>query len=258
MAQKRLCNRLLYRREPGRYWLYDEPVNLQVLVNQLSLHGAQVDPVTDGKQALTRLNSDKKYDLVILDVMMPGLSGLEVCREIRKAHALSDLPVLMLTARNRPEDVVTGLEAGANDYLAKPFDSAELFARVKSLATFRKAVRHGLHLKRFNDEHSHAVGDQVLVQLARTIKSQCRQADVAGRYGGEEIAMLMPQTDAKAAGEVAERLRKAIADEPLITAGNRVLKITVSIGVATFIAADEWLDRLLGRADQALSLPSQG
>lgn len=449
----------------------DEPVNLQVLVNQLSLHGIKVDQVNSGKGALAKLADATEYDLVILDVMMPGMSGLEVAREVRKTQALSDLPILMLTARDRPEDVVAGLEAGANDYLAKPFDSAELLARVKSLATLRKAVRHSLnqarqlgaerkqreqleylrqfnqdlsstlelrqvlhrfldhvndfaphdlaffcldiqgnfqviaerethpyepnvrtqlhamctnwseilkvkaeplpiqisdelhqfgaavaqslsgawvgiplvnrgklmgtlfllrrnagrfedqelqlaftfsgqaglsienarlfeqvrqlamtdaltglynrrffftegamaveralrfgtplslllldidHFKRFNDEFGHAVGDLVLVKLAETIKRQCRQADIAGRYGGEEIAVLMPQTKESVAGEVAERLRRAIAELPLVTQDQHLLKVTVSIGVATFREEDKTLDKLLGRADDAL------
>jgi DNA-binding response OmpR family regulator len=107
----------------------------------LELEGYAVDMVADGAQALGRLLSggDGAYDLVILDVMLPGMDGLEVASRLRAAGAFT--PVMMLTAKSLPEDVVKGLEAGADDYLPKPFDLPVLLARVKGLLRRRDWAR---------------------------------------------------------------------------------------------------------------------
>jgi DNA-binding response OmpR family regulator len=108
----------------------------------LELEGHDVDMVGDGTQALGRLlGGPPVYDLVILDVMLPGMDGFEVARRMRQAGSFT--PVLMLTAKGLPEDVVSGLEAGADDYLAKPFDLAVLLARVKGLLRRRDWARGG-------------------------------------------------------------------------------------------------------------------
>ncbi|GAC1469900.1 MAG: response regulator transcription factor [Gemmatimonadaceae bacterium] len=94
--------------------------------------GYAVDVVADGRAALAFVSAAPP-DLVILDVMLPGVDGLEVCRRLR-ADTTADLPILMLTARDAVEDRVAGLEAGADDYLMKPFSFSELLARVRALA----------------------------------------------------------------------------------------------------------------------------
>lgn len=100
-------------------------------VTQLILEAADfsVDVEADGKVALDRAISDD-YDAVILDVMLPSMGGFDVCRELRRS---SRVPVLMLTARSDTTDIVVGLEVGADDYVTKPFEPAELVARVRSL-----------------------------------------------------------------------------------------------------------------------------
>ena len=109
------------------------------------LEGYEVDVVGDGAQALARLTPDSpvtpatKYDLVVLDVMMPGIDGFEVADRMRKAGNF--VPILMLTAKSLPADVVHGLEAGADDYLPKPFDLPVLLARVKGLLRRRDWAR---------------------------------------------------------------------------------------------------------------------
>ena len=110
----------------------DEPVNLQVLKNYLSLRQYNITLATSGHEALELLRSEKRFDLVILDVMMPRMSGYECCRKIREQHSLNALPVLMLTAKNQVDDLVAGFDAGANDYLAKPFSRHELLSRVRT------------------------------------------------------------------------------------------------------------------------------
>jgi signal transduction histidine kinase/CheY-like chemotaxis protein/sugar lactone lactonase YvrE len=110
----------------------DEPVNQQVLANHLSSQNYNVVQALNGKQALEAIRSDTNFDIVLLDIMMPRMSGYEVCEEIRKNHLASELPVIMITAKNQVSDLVQGLTVGANDYLAKPFSKDELIARLKT------------------------------------------------------------------------------------------------------------------------------
>ncbi|MBB6730989.1 ATP-binding protein [Cohnella zeiphila] len=119
----------------------DDPVNLQVLVNLLSLDRYKVLLAESGEEALRTLRGGAGADLVIADWMMPGMSGLELCRDIRKRYPPSELPVLLLTARTRPEDVLAGFRAGINDFLGKPVDSGELRARARTLIQLRKSVQ---------------------------------------------------------------------------------------------------------------------
>jgi len=86
----------------------------------------------NGKDALDYLDGNKKPDLILLDIMMPGMSGYDVCRKIREEFSSSELPIIMLTAKNRAEDLTEGFKSGANDYLPKPFAGNELTARIES------------------------------------------------------------------------------------------------------------------------------
>src|SRR5437588_12429125 len=107
----------------------DEEHILELARLYLSREGYQVESVADGGQALTRFGQ-LKPDLVVLDIMLPGKDGLTICREIRKQ---SQVPIIMLTARDEVTDKVVGLELGADDYLTKPFHPQELVARAKAL-----------------------------------------------------------------------------------------------------------------------------
>ncbi|MDQ2998872.1 MAG: response regulator [Chloroflexota bacterium] len=107
----------------------DEPAIGKLLLYQLSGFGYQVSYIQDGLSALQRLTAERP-DLVLLDVMMPQISGWEICRQIR---AYSTVPVIMLTAKSGDPDIVTGLEAGADDYITKPFSMAQLHARIEAV-----------------------------------------------------------------------------------------------------------------------------
>ncbi len=109
----------------------DERAVRESLRRALELEGYEIELAEDGLQALDRLAREDQPDAVILDVLMPGIDGLEVCRTLRGRG--SRLPVLMLTARTQVEDRVEGLDAGADDYLTKPFALEELLARVRAL-----------------------------------------------------------------------------------------------------------------------------
>lgn len=110
----------------------DEPLNCQVVADCLGLQGYSVVTVGDGQAALDMMEK-RSFALIILDVMMPKLSGYDVCRKVREVYASHEMPILMLSARNRAEDIATGLAAGANDYIGKPVERSVLVARVKNL-----------------------------------------------------------------------------------------------------------------------------
>ncbi|MBC3759593.1 response regulator [Hyunsoonleella sp. SJ7] len=110
----------------------DEPINRRVLESHLTLTGYGVKEVSSGSEALALLDKGLKFDLVLLDIMMPYMSGYEVCETIRKTYLASELPIILLTAKNRVSDLVTGFNAGANDYLTKPISKNELLSRIKT------------------------------------------------------------------------------------------------------------------------------
>jgi len=110
----------------------DEPAIADSVAYALRGEGFEVDTVEDGESALQAARADG-YDLLLLDLMLPGVSGMEVCRQLR---AVSAIPILMLTARTAEVDRVVGLDAGADDYVVKPFSMPELISRVR--ATLRR------------------------------------------------------------------------------------------------------------------------
>ena len=115
----------------------DDPGVLDVVAFMLRREGFDVDEERDGTSALERARANG-YDIVILDVMLPGISGTDVCRALR---AESDVPILMLTARDAEVDRVIGLELGADDYVTKPFSTAELLSRVRAILRRRDLDR---------------------------------------------------------------------------------------------------------------------
>jgi len=126
----------------------DERALRDSLRRALALEGYEVELATDGQDALQRIAADPVApDAIVLDVLMPGLDGLEVARRLREAGDRT--PILMLTARAEVEDRVAGLDAGADDYVVKPFALDELFARVRAL--LRRADREESEVLRFAD-----------------------------------------------------------------------------------------------------------
>ena len=120
-------------RTPPRILIADDnAMNLDILQTRLALHGYEILTATDGEAALA-LAREKEPDLILLDIMMPKLDGLEVCRRLRGDPALPFMPIILVTARTDSKDVVAGLEAGGDEYLTKPVDQAALVARVKSM-----------------------------------------------------------------------------------------------------------------------------
>lgn len=119
----------------------DDPGNLQSMINLFKLEGCSIVVVDRGQLALDTLSRQRDFYLVVLDITMPDLSGYEVLRRIRERFSPFELPVLMLTASNRSEDMRLAMEYGANDFVAKPFASEELMARVRSLMQLKASVK---------------------------------------------------------------------------------------------------------------------
>ncbi len=123
----------------------DTPVNLQILDNLLAPRGYEVHTATDGLAAL-EIITQEDMDLVLLDVMMPEINGFEVCRWLKEQEQYRDIPVVMITALNSTQDRIQGIEAGAADFISKPFDQGEVLARthmllkMKELQDARKAA----------------------------------------------------------------------------------------------------------------------
>ncbi|MEF3304070.1 ATP-binding protein [Paenibacillus sp. GYB003] len=125
----------------------DDPVNLQVMERLLSRQHVRVSTASDGEEALRLLALTAKPDLVILDLTMPGLSGIDVCRKIRERATLYDMPVLIMTASGRDEDIGMAFAAGANDFVSKPARASELRARVRTLVQMKRSVRDRLRME---------------------------------------------------------------------------------------------------------------
>ncbi|MCH9051217.1 MAG: response regulator [Proteobacteria bacterium] len=117
----------------------DNPQNLDIFQTRLAAQGYEILTASDGEEALA-VAREKQPDLILLDIMMPKLNGIEVCRRLKGDSSLPFMPIIMVTAKADPKDVVAGLEAGADEYLAKPVDQTALVARVKSMLRIK-----GLH-----------------------------------------------------------------------------------------------------------------
>ncbi|PCL90833.1 ATP-binding protein [Paenibacillus lautus] len=137
----------LARPNDGRLLIVDDdPVNLKVIHHLLADEGYRIVTVTRAEEALQLLEQGE-WDLIISDVMMPQMSGYELSRTIRQRYMLSELPILLLTARNRPEDIHMGFISGANDYLIKPVDHLELKTRVRALLELKRSIKERLHME---------------------------------------------------------------------------------------------------------------
>ena len=110
----------------------DNPVNVDILRTRLAVHGYEILTAADGEEALVVARA-KQPDLILLDVMMPKMDGIQVCRELRADSSLPFMPIILVTAKTDSKDVVAGLEAGGDEYLTKPVDQAALVARVQSM-----------------------------------------------------------------------------------------------------------------------------
>jgi diguanylate cyclase (GGDEF)-like protein len=300
----------------------DDPATRKLLERQLVRAGYSVQTFADGRAALAAVGT-RGCGIVITDWDMPGMTGLELCRAVRELEelqTLGDVYFLLLTAHSSKDDLIRGLEAGANDYLTKPYHHGELLARVRVgervITLQRELRRHTLevqktnaqmallarkleqlantdtltqlpnrrHLfeqladcwhaaesgaqplscvlldidrfKTINDTLGHGAGDEVLKVVAAVILGHARRSEHCGRLGGEEFVVLLPGLELAEAATEAERLRVALAAQPLKIEG-KPCAVTVSCGVATRSAATACPDDMIRAADAAMYAAKQ-
>jgi adenylate cyclase len=166
----------------------DQPANVKLLDQLLTMSGYEVITALSGREALEKMGSANP-DLVLLDVVMPQMSGYEVCRSIRATRATELLPIVMITALDPGEERVKGIESGADDFLSKPINQPELLARVKSLLRIRELHRQvegqALQLAEWNGKLEERVSDQLaqldrLARLKRFLSPKVAELIVAG------------------------------------------------------------------------------
>lgn len=152
----------------------DHYANLKILVDTLSVEGYRIVAVKNGQEALDQIHGNRKFDLAILDIMMPDLSGYEVCRRIRERYNAAELPVLMLTAAINAADTEAALRMGANDFLHKPYQLSELRARVHALIEMKKSASL---TTRYEIAFLHAqIKPHFLYNALNTIASYCEDS----------------------------------------------------------------------------------
>src|SRR6188472_4659452 len=117
----------------------DEELNREGLARRLQRHDYEVVSARSGREAIEVLGG-RPFDLVLLDIMMPGMNGLEVLKFLRRVDSLLDLPIIMVTAKGESEDIVEALELGANDYVTKPLDFPVVLARVRTQLELRRTL----------------------------------------------------------------------------------------------------------------------
>ncbi|HIJ84449.1 MAG: Response regulator receiver modulated diguanylate cyclase [Magnetococcales bacterium] len=277
----------------------DEKVNIDVLDGLLKPYYKTVI-AKDGFQVFKRLEKSPLPDLILLDVVMPGMDGFEVCRKVKDNPLTREIPVIFITGQTDEQHEALGFEVGAVDYIQKPFSPMITLARVKTQVELKRRgdrlekmaifdgltgipnrrrfdefleyewerslrYRHPLSLilmdidffKRYNDYFGHSEGDECLKKVARAIaESLPRTADLACRYGGEEFACILPETNAEGATIAARRILANCRDLRLPHPQSETENIvTLSLGTATMTPTNEiQRQTIIEMADKGLYL----
>lgn len=238
----------------------------------------------------------QRPDLILLDVEMPGRSGFEVCAALKGDPLTDALPVIFLTGLQTTYDKVRGFDLGAVDYVTKPFEPAELRARVRAALRTRRLLDllstrasvdglTGLYnrawfdrrlaelcadarpssllmfdidrFKSINDQHGHPVGDKVIVSVAECVARAARTGDGACRYGGEEFALLLEGRSLREAARVADEVLTAVRAVSL-RAGAAEVRPTVSVGVGCTAELGRDPAAVVAGVDRALYAAKRG
>ncbi len=168
----------------------DDELNRDMLSRRLERKGYKVIVSADGPGALA-LVEDRPFDLVLLDVMMPGLSGLEVLKLLRERHPATDLPVIMATARDQSEEIVHALRVGANDYVTKPLDFPVVMARIETQILLKRSVAETVRLKQDLAERNQAL-EQTNARLTRINRRMERDLRTAARIQASLLPRRIP------------------------------------------------------------------
>ncbi len=168
----------------------DEPVNQQVLANHLAFVNYHFQQAYSGEEALRVIDSNGKFDLILLDIMMPRMSGYEVCQRLRQKYLATEMPVIMVTAKDQLADLLEGFALGANDYLAKPFTKDELLARIKNQ----------LNLLQINASYGRFVPREILRFLNKESIIEVKLGD------GVQMEMTVFVSDMRAFATISEKM----------------------------------------------------
>ncbi len=270
----------------------DQPYMRRLISYNLSKAGYQIIEASNGLEGLQQLVHHRP-DLIISDVMMPEMDGIEFCKKVRENSKTKMLPFVFVTAKSQQLDKLDGFKSGGDDYIVKPFDPAELIARVASIIErvknflelseiddltkvfnrryFDKKINESVEIanrykrectlamididffKKVNDEFGHQGGDFILKRLARLLKTNIRKVDYLCRYGGEEFAIIMPETVKEVGGQILEKLRETVQNQDFFYEPKREnIKITISTGVANQPIDAGSVQSLIEKADKAL------
>lgn len=250
----------------------DEADIVKVISKRLEKSGYRVLTASGGARALEILEKHIP-DLIILDINMPDIDGIETCRRIKNKKYMSSVPVIFFTARDSVGDKVKGLKEDVHDYITKPIDHRELLARIDSVLKlskhynevsltdeltglynynyFQKQFSHSFDMavrysrafslvisdldkfKQINDTYGHLFGNMVLKKVGDKLSETLRKVDIVCRYGGDEFAIILPETDRAQADEVAQRLRDAFGTIEINFKG-RAVSLGLSFGFATY------------------------
>lgn len=277
----------------------DTPANLS-LMSKLLRDTYRVKVANSGERALEIAQSDTPPDLILLDIVMPGMDGYEVCRRLKSQTTTQDIPIIFLTAMADVENESMGFALGAVDYIAKPFNKTVVKSRIRVHIQLKRqsrllenlvfidavteipnrraldqaldqewsrCLRSGLHLsyalididhfKQFNDHYGHGYGDECLMRVAKALHGCVqRPGDCLGRYGGEEFAAILADTDMDSALRVAQLFHTSVAALQIPHVHSIAdSRVTVSIGVATVIPLPGQCPQTLGQtADRMMYL----
>jgi diguanylate cyclase (GGDEF)-like protein len=280
-----------------RVLIIDDSKNIHALIKtRLGGEPVELHSCHTSEQGLA-LAGQLLPDLILLDVDMPEIDGFEICRRLKCESSTMNIPIVFLTGAGSTDAKIRGLELGAVDYITKPFEPAELRARVRAALRTKylldllskKAMIDGLtglwnrtyfdqqlaamlslarrsgtpisvvmidldHFKSINDRYGHLTGDEALRVAAACIQATCRIEDIVCRFGGEEFAVIVPNTSADRAQIMAERLRKAIEKLALSHRG-MLVPLTASFGIADVATAGD--KDIVRSADAALYTAKQ-
>lgn len=289
------------KQKPNIIVVDDMAASYEKIVATLSVQN-NVEVETNATDALFRI-VEGSYDLAIVSLGMKNFDSLRLCSHLRSVERTRTLPIIVISGLEQEEVVSRAMEIGVNDYIKRPVDTQELLARLKTQLcrkryndclrasvqqTIEMAVKDPLtelhnrryfemhfaslyeksviakkpltaimcdidKFKRINDEHGHDVGDAVIVEVANRIRKSVRNVDIACRYGGEEFVIIMPDTDIEYANVVAERIRREVAEHPVIAEnGAKQIYTTISMGLSSLQLVSDTPQKLLKRADVAL------
>jgi class 3 adenylate cyclase len=202
----------------------DNEMNRDMLARRLERRGYTVAVAADGYQALAMIEA-QQFDLVLLDVMMPGLSGLDVLKTLRQRYAMADLPVIMATAKDQSADIVAALQLGANDYVTKPLDFPVVLARTQTQLSLKRAMQEIQRLAAQLERRNRFIRETFGRYLTDEVVSSLLDSPAGLQLGGEKRQVTMLMADLRGFTSLAGRL----APEQVVDILNRYLGTMVEI-----------------------------